>query len=237
MHRLVGIEEARPGRARDFFGQGRWPAAAVERVVAVPERAPLRKIGRRRRAHDDCRRFVHAPIVRRSRGLRVTRRPSAFAQCNPSRRSSAMAGKDFDTMEDSNRSDQPEHSRRQRPGASHGAARHARRGGERVVRAAGRRVVLRPARRATTTPALAPSIGFKGIAVDASDKLLVPEGYTASVIAAWGEPVGVPGNMPAWLGDGSHSSSRAGGADGHAPRRHGVLPAQRQQQHARPAWR
>ena len=29
----------------------------------------------------------------------------------------------------------------------------------------------------------------------------------AAVIAAWGEPVGVPGNMPAWKGDGSHTAA------------------------------
>jgi secreted PhoX family phosphatase len=55
--------------------------------------------------------------------------------------------------------------------------------------------------------AIEPTIGFAGIPVDASDKLLVPQGYIASVIAAWGEPVGVPGNMPAWKGDGSHSAA------------------------------
>ena len=30
-----------------------------------------------------------------------------------------------------------------------------------------------------------------------ADTLAVPEGYVAEAIAAWGEPVGVPGAMPA----------------------------------------
>jgi secreted PhoX family phosphatase len=36
--------------------------------------------------------------------------------------------------------------------------------------------------------------------------VVVPEGYVASVIAAWGEPVGVPGNMPAFRPDASNSA-------------------------------
>src|SRR4030095_3198115 len=71
----------------------------------------------------------------------------------------------------------------------------------------GRRIVLRGALGATLaafyTPflggsaragregaaAAAPSIGFKGIAVDPSDRVVVPDGYVARPIAAWGEPV------------------------------------------------
>ena len=43
-----------------------------------------------------------------------------------------------------------------------------------------------------------PLLGFKSIPVTDKDTLVVPEGYAAVAIAAWGEPVGVPGNMPAW---------------------------------------
>jgi uncharacterized protein len=121
-----------------------------------------------------------------------------------------MASKDFETMEDSNRSANPSiHD------VSDPARRTVLRGTLGVVAsalyaplvtgcaaAAGLSAASREAPKA-----IAPSIGFKGVAVDASDKLLVPEGYIASVIAAWGEPVGVPGNMPAWKGDGSHTAA------------------------------
>ena len=53
-----------------------------------------------------------------------------------------------------------------------------------------------------------PKLGFKAISADASaNGLRVPEGYVASVIAPWGEPVGVPGNMPAWKPDASNSAA------------------------------
>ena len=43
-----------------------------------------------------------------------------------------------------------------------------------------------------------PLFSFKGIPVASNDAIVVPEGYVAEVIAAWGEPIGVPGNMPAF---------------------------------------
>jgi len=52
-----------------------------------------------------------------------------------------------------------------------------------------------------------PLLGFKGIPPVSTDTLVVPEGYVASVIAAWGEPIGVAGNSPAWRGDGSDSAA------------------------------
>jgi uncharacterized protein len=52
-----------------------------------------------------------------------------------------------------------------------------------------------------------PTLSFKSIAVDASDKLLVPDGYVAKAIAAWGEPIGVAGNMPAYKPDASNSAA------------------------------
>jgi secreted PhoX family phosphatase len=118
-----------------------------------------------------------------------------------------MASKDFDTMEDSNRSCNPSiHD------VSDPARRTVLRGTLGVAVAAlyaplvtGCAAAAGSAREPAR--AIVPSIGFKGVAVDASDKLQVPEGYTASVIAAWGEPVGVPGNMPAWKGDGSHTAA------------------------------
>jgi len=62
------------------------------------------------------------------------------------------------------------------------------------------------ATRTMTKPAL-PVIGFKSVPAVATDTLVVPEGYVASVIAAWGEAVGVPGNMPAFRPDASNSAA------------------------------
>jgi secreted PhoX family phosphatase len=114
--------------------------------------------------------------------------------------------KDFDTMEDSNRSSNPSiHD------VSDPARRVVLRGSLGVAVAAlygplAAGCAVSPTARDAGKP-LAPSIGFKGIAADASDRLVVPEGYVAEAIAAWGEPIGVPGNMPAWRGDGSHSAA------------------------------
>jgi secreted PhoX family phosphatase len=117
-----------------------------------------------------------------------------------------MAAKDFEAMEDSNRSTNP---------SIHDLSDPARRVVLRGSLGVAVSALYAPlvAGCAASAPAsnagkpVEPSIGFKGIAVDASDRLLVPEGYIATVIAAWGEPIGVPGNMPAWKGDGSHTSA------------------------------
>ncbi len=114
--------------------------------------------------------------------------------------------KDFETMEDSNRSSNPSiHD------VSDPARRTVLRGTLGLAAAAlyGPMVsgCAAPAAARDKPAALAPSIGFKGIPVDASDKLVVPDGYVASVIAPWGEPIGVPGNMPAWKSDGSNTAA------------------------------
>ncbi|NBO76654.1 MAG: DUF839 domain-containing protein, partial [Betaproteobacteria bacterium] len=49
-------------------------------------------------------------------------------------------------------------------------------------------------------------LGFKGIAPSTADALQLPEGYVATVLAAWGEPIGVPGRMPAFRFDASNSA-------------------------------
>jgi secreted PhoX family phosphatase len=109
-----------------------------------------------------------------------------------------MAGKDFDAMEDSNRSANPsihelsDPARRRVLTLSLGAAASAVFGGF----AAGC---------ASLGPG--PKLGFKSVPVTSADTLVVPEGYTAQVIAGWGEPVGIAGAMPAWRGDGSHSAA------------------------------
>ncbi|MBM3353475.1 MAG: PhoX family phosphatase [Betaproteobacteria bacterium] len=56
-------------------------------------------------------------------------------------------------------------------------------------------------------PASGPLIGFKGVPVSTADAVTVPEGYTATPAFMWGEPVGVPGNMPAFRPDGSNSAA------------------------------
>jgi uncharacterized protein len=52
-----------------------------------------------------------------------------------------------------------------------------------------------------------PTIGFKAILPGLGDKLVVPEGYTATAIAAWGEPIGLAGGMPAFKPDGSNTAA------------------------------
>ena len=53
----------------------------------------------------------------------------------------------------------------------------------------------------------APLLGFASVAVSDKDILVVPEGYEAMVIAAWGEPVGMPSRMPEWKPDASNSAA------------------------------
>ena len=56
-------------------------------------------------------------------------------------------------------------------------------------------------------PSAAPLLGFKAIPATATDTLVVPEGYVAEAVAAWGEPIGVAGNMPAFKTDGSNTAA------------------------------
>lgn len=59
----------------------------------------------------------------------------------------------------------------------------------------------------TRAAAPAARLGFKAVPPSLADRLVVPEGYVAEVIYAWGDPVGVPGAMPAWRPDASHSAA------------------------------
>jgi hypothetical protein len=52
-----------------------------------------------------------------------------------------------------------------------------------------------------------PLIGFTSVPVSEKDAVVVPEGYEAVAFAAWGEPVGVPDNMPAFRWDASNSAA------------------------------
>lgn len=45
------------------------------------------------------------------------------------------------------------------------------------------------------------ALGFAPVPPSAGDRVVVPEGYTAQVIARWGEPVGIAGAMPDWRPD------------------------------------
>ena len=106
-----------------------------------------------------------------------------------------MASKDFDSMEDSNRSSNADiHSvsnpaRRTLLRLSLGAASAALFGG------------------CATPESTGPRLGFTAIPATSTDTLVVPEGYVAEAIAAWGEPIGVPGNMPAWTTDATASAA------------------------------
>src|SRR5512147_1797043 len=107
--------------------------------------------------------------------------------------------KDFDAMEDSNRSRNP---------SIHEVSDPARRlwvGGGLAALAGG---VLAPwlAGCASGPASGGPLLGFKGIPASQADAVVVPEGYVAEVIAPWGEPVGVAGAMPAWREDASNSA-------------------------------
>jgi uncharacterized protein len=49
-------------------------------------------------------------------------------------------------------------------------------------------------------------LGFKSVPISLADKITVPEGYMAEVIAAWGEPIGLSGEMPAFKADASNTA-------------------------------
>ncbi|MCP5270535.1 MAG: PhoX family phosphatase [Burkholderiaceae bacterium] len=51
-----------------------------------------------------------------------------------------------------------------------------------------------------------PRLGFTGVPTSTADTVVVPPGYVAQVIAPWGEPVGLPGAMPAWRPDASNTA-------------------------------
>jgi secreted PhoX family phosphatase len=110
--------------------------------------------------------------------------------------------KDFDTMEDSNRSSNPSIHEVSDP-----ARRIVLRGGAAAAVAALFAPVAGCANGGAGGMGGGPRFGFKAIPPGAGDTLVVPEGYVATVLAPWGEPIGVPGNMPAWKDDGSNTSA------------------------------
>jgi uncharacterized protein len=109
--------------------------------------------------------------------------------------------KDFDLMEDSNTSSNP---------SIHEVSSPARRvwlqgSGAMALSALLGPMALTQAGCAAALPRV--GIGFKGIAPGTGDKLVVADGYITSVMAAWGEPIGVAGSMPAFKHDASNTAA------------------------------
>lgn len=51
-----------------------------------------------------------------------------------------------------------------------------------------------------------PSLGFKSVPFSTEDTVVVPEGYRAQAFYRWGDPVGLPGYMPAFKPDASNTT-------------------------------
>ncbi len=110
--------------------------------------------------------------------------------------------KDFDTMEDSNCSANPSihevslPERRQLLQRSFGVA-------------AGSLFApwLAGCAAAGATATGAPKLGFKSVPPSTADAFTVPEGYVAQALMAWGEPVGLAGEMPAWKDDAGNTAA------------------------------
>jgi len=107
--------------------------------------------------------------------------------------------KNFDDMEDSNRSSNP---------SIHEVSDPARRTVLRGGLAAAMGGLLAPLTGCgTMAPAGAGLLGFRSVPLSSGDRLTVPEGYLAEVIAAWGEPVGLAAANPAFKDDASNSAA------------------------------
>jgi uncharacterized protein len=105
--------------------------------------------------------------------------------------------KDFSQMEDSNRSSNP---------TIHDVSDPKRR---MVLGGLGSAAVLGPLLSGCGTLAASggPLLGFKSIPVSTADAVTVPEGYVARAAFAWGEAVGIAGNMPAFRPDASNTAA------------------------------
>ena len=105
--------------------------------------------------------------------------------------------KDFSTLEDSNHSSNPN---------IHEVIAASRRRFLKGSAAMSLASVLAPLAGCAALGTAQPKLGFQGIPVGMGDRLVVPEGYVATALAPWGEPVGIPGNMPAFKMDGSNTA-------------------------------
>ena len=111
--------------------------------------------------------------------------------------------KDFSTMEDSNRSNNP---------SIHALMAQLPMDRRTVLRGAGLASllgVLHPLTGCASLTTDKARLGFTAIPPGQTDALVVPPGYVAQVIARWGEPVGIAGNMPAFRTDGSNSAAHS----------------------------
>ena len=112
--------------------------------------------------------------------------------------------KDFTTMEDSNRSSNPSIHEISDP-----ARRIALRGGM-VAAMLPFLSSLAGCAGLPGLPAGGARPGFRSVPVTRADGFFVAEGYSAVPAFMWGEPVGVPGNMPAFRPDGSNTAAEQG---------------------------
>ncbi len=110
--------------------------------------------------------------------------------------------KDFSSMEDSNRSSNP---------SIHDLSDPARRQVLQGASAWSLLGLLAPLTQITgcAVPGVrrATALGFQSVPPATTDSVRVPPGYTATPLAAWGEPVGVLGQMPLWKADASNSAA------------------------------
>ena len=109
--------------------------------------------------------------------------------------------KDFTTMEDSNRSSNP---------SIHEISDPARR----IALRGGMVAAMLPFLSSLAGCAGLPGLpaggvrpGFRSVPVTRADGFFVAEGYSAVPAFMWGEPVGVPGNLPAFRPDGSNTAA------------------------------
>jgi secreted PhoX family phosphatase len=119
--------------------------------------------------------------------------------------------KDFQTLEDSNRSGNPDFH-----AVSDPARRTVLRGGlagavtgllAPLGAVAGAAALTGCAATPGMPAATGPMMGFKSVPPQMGDGLFVADGYTAQPAFLWGEPVGVPGRMPAFRPDGGNSAA------------------------------
>src|SRR5262245_7888812 len=110
--------------------------------------------------------------------------------------------KDFSRMEDSNPSTTPSiHD------VSHPPRRTVLRGSLGVAMGG----LLGPLAGCATAPGTGDSpLGFRAVPLASADRVSVPEGYVAEAIAAWGEPVGLSGENPAFREDASNTAAEQG---------------------------
>jgi uncharacterized protein len=108
--------------------------------------------------------------------------------------------KDFSTMEDSNRSSNPSIHE-----LSHPSRRTVLFGGL-ATAASGLLASLSGCATGAGFGA-GPVLGFKSVPISTADRIAVPEGYIAQVIAAWGEPVGLSGENPAFREDAGNTAA------------------------------